>query len=56
LHVTIVRTGSERYRFLAEAKDANLTGITSPVQVSLSIGNDTGMTSFNARRLPADSE
>jgi YVTN family beta-propeller protein len=54
LHARIERTGVRRYRFLAEAKDANLTGITNPVQVSLSVGNDTGLTSVNARRLPPD--
>jgi YVTN family beta-propeller protein len=54
LHARIERTGTQRYRFLAEAREANLSGITNPVQVSLSIGNDTGLTSVNALRLPPE--
>jgi hypothetical protein len=38
-----------RYRFSAEAKGANLSGITNPVQVSLGIGSDAGLTSVKAR-------
>jgi YVTN family beta-propeller protein len=41
-------TGSLRYTFRAEAIGANLNGITNPVQVSLGIGNDAGMTSVKA--------
>ena len=56
LHAVIVRTGVQRYNFLAEAKDTNLSGISNPVQVSLSIGSNTGLTSVTASRLPpADS-
>jgi YVTN family beta-propeller protein len=34
-----------RYAFHAEAKGANLSGTTNPVQVSLGIGDDAGLTS-----------
>jgi hypothetical protein len=37
-----------RYTFRAEAKGANLSGITNPVQVSLGIGDDVGLTSVKA--------
>jgi hypothetical protein len=49
LEATIEQTGSLRYRFSAEAKGANLSGITNRAQVSLSIGNDAGLTSVKAR-------
>jgi YVTN family beta-propeller protein len=40
--------GGLRYTFRAEAKGANLNGITDPVQVSLGIGNNAGLTSVKA--------
>jgi YVTN family beta-propeller protein len=49
LEARIEQTGSLRYRFSAEAKGANLSGITNPVQVSLGIGDDAGLTSVKAR-------
>jgi hypothetical protein len=48
LEAKIERTGSLRYTFSAEAKGANLSGITNPVQVSLGIGDDAGLTSVKA--------
>jgi YVTN family beta-propeller protein len=48
LEARIEQTGSLRYRFSAEAKGANLSGITNPVQVSLGIGDDAGVTSVKA--------
>jgi hypothetical protein len=44
----INRTGTLRYAFDAEAKGANLTGTKNPVQVSLTIGDDSGTTSVKA--------
>jgi hypothetical protein len=37
-----------RYAFDAEAKRADLTGTTNPVQVSLTIGANSGTTSITA--------
>jgi len=48
LEAKIERTGSLRYTFRAEANGANLSGITNPVQVSLGIGDDAGLTSVKA--------
>jgi hypothetical protein len=48
LEAKIEQTGSLRYTFRAEAKGANLSGITNPVQVSLGIGDDVGLTSVKA--------
>ncbi len=41
-------TGTLRYTFDAEAKGANLGGTTNPVQVSLSVGDDAGLTEVKA--------
>jgi hypothetical protein len=41
--------GALRYVFNAEASGANLAGTTNPVQVSLSIGDDAGLASVNAK-------
>jgi YVTN family beta-propeller protein len=49
LEAKIELTGSSRYTFRAEARGANLSGITNPVLVSLGIGNDAGLTSVKAR-------
>jgi probable HAF family extracellular repeat protein len=48
LEALIKRTGTLRYAFFAEAKGADLTGTKNPVQVSLTIGGDSGTTSVNA--------
>jgi hypothetical protein len=56
LEAMIEQTGSLRYRFSAEADGANLNGIANPVQVSLGIGDDAGLTSVQARGLPSDNE
>jgi hypothetical protein len=48
LEAKIELTGSLRYKFRAEVEGANLSGITDPVQVSLGIGNDAGLTSVRA--------
>jgi hypothetical protein len=46
--VGIVPTGAKRYAFAAAAQNANLTGTTNPVPVSLTIGDDSSTTSINA--------
>jgi len=48
LEAVIKRTGTLRYAFDTEARDANLAGTKNPVQVSLTIGGDSGMTSVKA--------
>ena len=48
LQVLIAPTGTLRYGFFAGASGASLAGTTSPVPVTLTIGNDTGTTSVNA--------
>jgi YVTN family beta-propeller protein len=48
LEAKLELTGSLRYTFRAEATGANLRGIANPVQVSLGIGNDAGLTSVEA--------
>ena len=48
LKVLIEPTGTKRYAFLAKARDANLTGSVNPVTVTLTIGDDSGMTSVKA--------
>jgi YVTN family beta-propeller protein len=48
LEAKIELTGSLRYTFRAQAKGANLSGITNPVQVSLGIGNNAGLTTVKA--------
>jgi len=48
LHVEIKATGAKRYDLKAEARDANLTGITNPVTVILIIGDDSGRVSVKA--------
>jgi YVTN family beta-propeller protein len=49
LEAKVELTGSLRYTFHAEARGANLSGIKNPVQLSLGIGNDAGLTSVKAR-------
>ena len=48
LKAKIELTGTLCYAFHAEVKDANLSGTTNPVQVSLGIGGYAGLTSVNA--------
>jgi hypothetical protein len=45
LEALIKPTGTLRYAFDAEAKGANLAGTKNPVQVMLTIGNNSGTTS-----------
>jgi len=49
LEALIKRTGTLRYAFHAEGKGVNLTGTKNPVQVMLTIGNDSGTASVKAR-------
>jgi YVTN family beta-propeller protein len=48
LEAKIELRGGYRYEFQAEAKGANLSGTTNPVQVSLGIGGNAGVTSVSA--------
>jgi YVTN family beta-propeller protein len=48
MEALIAPTGSLRYALVAAAQDANLTGITNPVPVTLTIGDDCGMASVQA--------
>jgi YVTN family beta-propeller protein len=48
LEVKIEPRGGFRYAFHAEAKGANLKGTTNPVQVSLGIGDDAGLSTVKA--------
>ena len=47
--VGIVATGAKRYAFAAAAQNANLTGTTNPVTVTVTIGDDSGTVSINAQ-------
>jgi YVTN family beta-propeller protein len=48
LEAKIELMGGFRYAFHAKAKGGNLSGTTNPVQVSLGIGDDAGLTSLEA--------
>lgn len=48
LEAQIEPTGALRYALRAEASGVNLAGTANPVQVSLSIGDDAGLTSVKA--------
>ena len=48
LQVLIAPTGTLRYGFFAVAEGASLTGTTSQVPVTLTIGNDSGATTATA--------
>lgn len=48
LKVKIAQTGTLRYSVQVEAQGAHLSGIANPVQVSLGIGDDAGLTSLTA--------
>ncbi len=52
LALDILSFGGNSYQFGAAAKPVNLTGVSNPVAVSLSIGNNEGSTSVNATRIP----
>jgi hypothetical protein len=41
--------GTGAYQIQVEASGINLSGLTNPVTVSLTIGNNTGKTSVNAQ-------
>jgi YVTN family beta-propeller protein len=48
LEAQIKLMGNLRYAFTVEARGANLSGIANPVQVSLGIGDDAGLTFVQA--------
>lgn len=48
LEAEIEPTGTLRYAFNAKARGMNLNGTTNPVQVSLGVGNDAGLTKVKA--------
>jgi 6-phosphogluconolactonase (cycloisomerase 2 family) len=49
LQVQIVPLGNNSFTFKAEGAGANLTGLTNPVTVVLTIGNDSGSTTTTAQ-------
>ena len=49
LEVQIVPLGNKIFTFKAEGKGVNLTSLTNPVTVLLTIGDDTGSTAVAAR-------
>jgi hypothetical protein len=49
LEVQIVPLGNKIFTFKAEGKGVNLTGLTNPVTVLLTIGDDTGSTAVTAQ-------
>jgi hypothetical protein len=51
VHAVIRPTGTLRYAFDAEARNATLTGNVNSVQVTLIIGDDSGTTSTTATNL-----
>jgi 6-phosphogluconolactonase len=51
LSVQIVALGNNIFALAAESKGVNLTGLTNPVTVVLTIGNDTGSTAVTAQFL-----
>jgi DNA-binding beta-propeller fold protein YncE len=54
LDVLIKPTGTLRYELDASATGANLSGASNPVQVSMSIGDDAGLTKVGASFLAAE--
>jgi hypothetical protein len=50
LEVQIVPLGNNIFTFKAEGRGVDLTGLTNPVTVVLTIGNDTGSTAVIARK------
>jgi hypothetical protein len=49
LEATITPRGNNAYKFKAEGKHADLTGIAKSVTVTLTIGNDSGSTTVRAK-------
>ena len=49
LQVQVVPLGNKSFTFKAEGTGANLTGLTNPVTVVLTIGNDSGNTTTTAQ-------
>ena len=49
LDVTLIALDGKRYLFTAEGTHADLSGLTSPVIVTLAIGDDHGSTLATAR-------
>jgi len=49
LQVQIAPVGNNSFTFKAQGADANLTGLTNPVTVVLTIGNDSGTTTVTAQ-------
>jgi hypothetical protein len=56
LQARIRPTGTLRYAFAAKAQGADLAGSKNPVQVALTIGDDSGTTSVRATNLEIASE
>jgi hypothetical protein len=50
LSVQIVALGNNIFALAAESKGVNLTGLTNPVTVVLTIGNDTVSTTVTAQK------
>ena len=50
LSVQIVALGNNIFALAAESKGVNLTGLTNPVTVVLTIGNDSGRTAVTAQK------
>ena len=49
LQVRINPTGPKSYTFQAEGSGANFSGIANPVNITLTIGDDSGTTRVNAQ-------
>jgi hypothetical protein len=49
MQVQIIPLGNNIFTFLAEGTGVNLTGLTNPVTVVLTIGDDTGSTAVSAQ-------
>lgn len=56
LRALIKQTGTLRYAFLAAAEGANLKRTKNPVQVTLTIGDDSGTTSVKTASFPLASQ
>ena len=50
LKAQIVPLGNNIFTFNAEGKGVDLTGLTNPVTVVLTIGDDTGSTAVTAQK------
>jgi hypothetical protein len=49
VRIALLNTSTRQYSLQAEGSNANLTGTTNPVSVTLTIGNNSGTTSINAQ-------